>query len=115
MSKDREQIIDKLMEHIRARDFCLDDTALEEIDASYNDELVSGWVFTYRAYASTEQKRNEMLKANISNSNPRIREQVCDIIGDEFIGELRDILKQLFNDPIDYVSSAARYNHDEMF
>jgi hypothetical protein len=56
-----------------------------------------------------------MLRENLQNTNPRIREQVCDIVGDEFIDELRADLKLLFDDPVIYVAEAAKYNHDEMF
>ncbi len=95
--------------------FCLNEQELNNIERKFNNEKISGWVFAYKAYAATVENRNRMLKENLQNTNPRIREQVCDIVGDEFIDELRDDLKLLFNDPVSYVAEAAKYNHDEMF
>jgi hypothetical protein len=77
--------------------------------------LASGWVFCYRVYAAKIEYRNKILKHSINDSNPRIREQVCDIVGDEEILELRELLKPLINDSVEYVAESAKYNYYEMF
>jgi hypothetical protein len=56
-----------------------------------------------------------MLRENLQNTNPRITEQVCDIVGDEFIDELKAGLKLLFDNAVIYVAETVKYNHDEMF
>lgn len=99
---------------IDGKQFLLTDSDITAL-SNRKDELIDGWLFAYEIYRLPPEERNGMLQANLHNTNPRIREQVCDIIGDEFIDELRGILTQLFNDPIAYVSDAARYNHNEMF
>jgi hypothetical protein len=109
------KVIEKLFHAIAEKDFSFGEDQLASIEREFTDEKVSGWVFAYRAYSLPPNERNEFLRANLHNENPRIREQVCDIVGDEFIGDLRGLLMELFNDPVDYVAEAARYNHDEMF
>lgn len=109
------EVIEMLFHAIAKKDFSLDEDKLASIEREFKDEKVSGWVFAYRAYCLPPNERNELLRANFHNENPRIREQVCDIVGDEFIEELRGLLRQLFNDPVDYVAESAKYNYDEMF
>ena len=113
-SRDIERVIDVLNTLIRERDFMLTESELEEIESQHNNQLISGWIFAYRLYSYNETKMIRVLGDNILNANPRIREQVCDIIGDESITELRSELKKLFKDPYSYVSEAARYNHEEL-
>ena len=113
--EDVEEVIEGICAMINNKDYCLQESDLNNIEKSMNSQLISGWLFAYRAYASSNKDRIKLLKDNITNQNPRIREQVCDIIGDEFINDLRGELKHLFNDPVDYVARASKYNHDEMF
>ena len=115
LSRNRGRILEGLHLLVWESDFCLSTFELRRIRHSCRDKRVEGWLFAYQAYASPDKTRNKLLKQNIRHPNPRIREQVCDIIGDEFIYELRCELKKLFNDPVPYVAEAARYNHDEMF
>ncbi len=114
-SNNKNKVTEAFFHIINQNHYFLSENDLNAIDDKFVDEKVSAWVFAYRAYTKSLENRNEFLRLNISNKNPRIREQVCDIIGDEFIDDLRNELKQLFDDPVPYVSQAARYNHDEMF
>jgi hypothetical protein len=103
-----------MVEMIRGKQFLFSEPDISGL-AKRGDEIIDGWIFAYRLYGLPPQERNDLLRTNIKSENPRIREQVCDIIGDEFIEELREPLLELIDDPVDYVSNAARYNHDEMF
>ena len=103
-----------IVEMIRGKQFLLSEPDISGL-AKRGDEIIDGWIFAYRLCGLPPQERNDLLRTNIKSENPRIREQVCDIIGDEFIEELREPLLELIDDPVDYVSNAARYNHDEMF
>lgn len=114
MSTRTGTVCSAIAEMISSKQFLLSDSEITALSNRRN-ELIDGWLFSYEIYRLPSEKQNGILQANLHNTNPRIREQVCDIVGDEFIDELRGILTQLFNDPIAYVSAAARYNHDEMF
>lgn len=77
-----------------------------------NDFQISGWVFAYRVYESPPSVQLALLQEGLSSLNPRIREQVCDIVGDNHMTEIRSLLEVLFEDPEPFVAEAARYNHD---
>ncbi|USD22649.1 hypothetical protein ACJJIU_01455 [Microbulbifer sp. CnH-101-E] len=113
-SDNKDEVTEALFAAISQRDFFLDNAEIEKLALKFNDDKVSGWVFAYRVYKYSED-RNTLLKSNINNENPRIREHVCDIIGDEHIESLRGELITLFDDPVNYVSEAAKYNYSEMF
>jgi hypothetical protein len=102
-----------IAEMIQLREFALSETDLRAIE-SRNDEQLCGWVFAYRAVSATPEERTELLRSGIRSTNPRVREQACDIIGDHNLAELRMELQMLFTDPVHYVAEAARYNHDEI-
>ncbi|MDO3386327.1 hypothetical protein QWI17_10800 [Gilvimarinus sp. SDUM040013] len=114
-SEEESKVIEAFSFAINKKDFFLSKDQLAGIESKFSDEKVSGWVFAYNAYQLSNQERIRLLKSNMHNSNPRIREQVCDIVGDECISDLRQDLKELFGDHVSYVSQAAKYNHDEMF
>ncbi|MEY8688977.1 MAG: hypothetical protein AB9M53_03740 [Leptothrix sp. (in: b-proteobacteria)] len=78
---------------------------------SRNDELISGWLFVYRSYWSAPEERKALILSALVSSNPRIREQACDVIGDLKLTELAYALQPLTTDPVPYVAEAARYNH----
>ncbi|WP_444921919.1 hypothetical protein ACJJID_06130 [Microbulbifer sp. CnH-101-G] len=113
-SDNKDEVTEALFAAISQRDFFLDNAEIEKLALKFNDDKVSGWAFAYRVYKYSED-RNTLLKSNINNENPRIREHVCDIIGDEHIESLRGELITLFDDPVNYVSEAAKYNYSEMF
>ncbi len=93
----------------------MDEDLLTEVEFKHNNDLVSGWIFAYRAYKNGAADLIKYLMENFNHSNPRVREQVCDIVGDEQIIALRSKLLDLFDDPVTYVAEAAKYNYEEMF
>lgn len=106
--------IQSLIDCIRERRFTLAEADLAKLEQD-EDIRVAGWVFAYRVYRAGVAQSVELLRDGLSDPNPRIREQACDIIGDNEVRELRLLLKPLFTDAEGYVSEASRYNHDEMF
>lgn len=111
----RVEVIDKIREMIDCNNFTLSDRELKIIETEHPSELVQSWLFTYRVYAQNEQNRLQLLSQGLVSGNPRIREQACDIIGDEALFSLRAALTPLFDDGVLYVSQAAKFNHDNMF
>ncbi len=111
---DENAIVEYLASLIRKREFALDEASLAALQ-SQGSELIQGWAFAYRVYRSIDNCRTELLREGLASSNPRVREQSCDIIGDEEIVSLRESLIPLFEDPVPYVREAATYNHDNMF
>jgi len=112
--RDEESTIEHVARLIRDRTFDLDEGALTYIERE-GSELLRGWVFAYRVYRASDDERIERLREGLTSTNPRIREQSCDIIGDEAISALRQDLIRLFEDPADCAREAAIYNHDKMF
>lgn len=86
-----------IKEMLRLHQFELSTSDLTWLE-NRNDWLISGWVFAYRYYESEPSRQLIILREGLSNSNPRIREQVCDIIGDNHISEMRSALQVLFDD-----------------
>jgi len=108
-------VAETLYKLICHRDFCVSDAELETIRLKQESELIDGWIFAYKAYRMSRDERIEYIRHNISHTNPRIREQICDIIGDESIVELKNLLESLFDDPKSFVAEAAKYNSNSMF
>lgn len=94
-----------------AGDFQLSEEDLRSLD-DRGDETVSGWVFSYRVYRSSDLTRSDMLREGLNSLNPRIREQACDIVGDAKVLSLREDLKPLFTAADPDVAQAARYNYE---
>ena len=109
-----ESTIEYLAGLIRDRTFDLEEGTLMYIERE-GSELLRGWVFAYRVHRASDGERIECLRKGLTSTNPRIREQSCDIIGDEDISALRQDLVRLFVDPADCAREAAIYNHDKMF
>ena len=93
--------------------FLLNDSDLKNLEER-DQEIISGWIYAYRYYSSTNIDNVEFLLPGLKSDNPRIREQACDIIGDNRIFTLKPELYKLLADPIDYVAEAAKYNHDTL-
>lgn len=107
-------VVAALAEMVRLRKFDLSADDIQSLDQQ-NDQIISGWVFAYRLVQLPKADWDSILRNAILDTNPRIREQVCDIIGDEHIERLRDDLKLMFDDPVSFVAEAAKYNYSEMF
>jgi hypothetical protein len=108
------QCIAKICECIKAKT-AIPASLSEMVNRFPDSEKVAGWLFCHQVYTASPEVRLSLLRDALSSSNARIREQVCDIVGDEQILELRDSLRELFNDPVDFVREAAEYNCQEMF
>lgn len=102
-----------LAEMIRLRRFQLSEVDLIQLEGRA-DQVISGWVFAYRAFRTDRADWEPLLRMGLLDANPRIREQVCDIIGDEHVANLREELKKLFDDPEPFVAEAAKYNYSQM-
>ncbi|MCI5114101.1 MAG: hypothetical protein D3920_15440 [Candidatus Electrothrix sp. AW2] len=80
-----------------------------EILVHYPDARLSALAEVYLCYAFPEERVIRLQKC-LSSENPRKREYACDVIGDEYIEELKIELQRLINDPHQDVRDAARIN-----
>jgi hypothetical protein len=94
---------------IREGQFVLSEQDLQALEL--RDEILGGWVFAYRFHQATPETQVAMLQENLRSGNPRVREQVCDLIGDRQVLHLREQLKVLFADSVPFVAEAARSNY----
>lgn len=113
-SRDRAKVIRGLSQLIQRQDFNLSAATVQRLRC-WQDPCVAGWLFAYTVYAAPQRQRYRLLYKNLTNPNPRIREQACDVIGDAHLKALRPSLRQRCYDRVGYVAEAARYNHDHMF
>jgi HEAT repeat protein len=97
---------------VRIGYFPLTKEDLESLEQSMNERLAAR-AMVYRVHAHPEQKI-DLLKAALRDTNPRLREYACDVVGDHFIQELREDISELVNDPHPDVRDSARCNL-EMF
>ena len=81
--------------------------------SNITNNTVAAWGMTYLCYAYPSE-RIKTLKKAMQSSDPRMREFACDVIGDEFIQELKPDLKNLLTDKNSIVTDAANYNYYEM-
>jgi hypothetical protein len=93
--------------------FLLNDVDLKNLEER-DQEIITGWIYAYRYYSPTSKDKIEFLLTGLKSENPRIREQACDIIGDNRISTLKAELYKLLADPIEYVAESAKYNHDTL-
>ncbi len=96
-----------LAELIRLRQFVLSQQDLTLLE-SRGDPFIDGWVLAYRYY-SAPSEHHEMLRLGLASSNARVREQACDIVGDNAIHEFRPELEALSHDGEAFVAEAASY------
>lgn len=99
-----------LAEMVSERQFLLSDEELDSL--AERDEVLAGWVFAYRVSLLAGAAQTEHLLNGLRHSNPRVREQACDLIGDMRLLALRWALSPLCSDSVAFVAEAARYNHD---
>ena len=93
-------------EMIRGSQFVLSEGELEALER--RDEILGGWVFSYRFHQATPTAQTAILEEGLSNANPRVREQACDLIGDRQLSHMRGKLTALIADPVPFVAEAAR-------
>jgi len=77
------------------------------------DERLPALGMTYLCYAFPKE-RIAILRSALRNENPRMREYACDVIGDEFIQELKGDMEPLLQDTDTEVAECAKYNYCEM-
>ena len=100
-----------LKELIRTRQFVLTEQEINKLAARDQAEI-SGWLFAYKASQLQGEDLLATLRSGAQMVEPRIREQVCDLVGDLGIVELLPELALLQKDAVSFVASAARYNHE---
>jgi hypothetical protein len=98
-----------IAEMIRKAEFVLSEEQLDTLEAK--GELLAGWVFAYRVRRADPSTRMALLRGAVGSANPRVREQVCDLIGDLRILELRSELFALTADAHPAVAEAASHNY----
>ena len=77
------------------------------------DPKMEAWVMTYCCYAFPKE-RADLLKNAVTSKNARMREFACDVIGDEFLYDLKELMKPLLADTNKRVAQSAQYNYYEM-
>lgn len=93
---------------IQLRQFALSQQDLALLE-SRSDPHIDGWIFAYRYY-SAPSEHIEMLRRGLASSNARVREQACDIVGDNAIHAFEPELEALTRDSETFVAEAASYS-----
>jgi len=99
-----------IAEMLREKRFLLSEDELASVASK--DDLLAGWVFAYRVSQVNGEAQRSLLLQGLRSSNPRVREQACDLIGDGRMVALRNELRPLFEDRDIGVAEAARYNYE---
>jgi len=97
-----------IAELIQLRQFTLSQQNLTLLE-SRGDSHIDGWVFAYRFY-SDPSGHHEMLRRGFASDNARVREQACDIVGDNALHAFLPALEALTHDVEAFVAEAARYS-----
>lgn len=97
-----------IAELIRLDQFALSQQDLALLE-SRGDLHIDGWIFAYRYY-SAPSEHIEMLRRGFASSNARVREQACDIVGDNAIRAFESELETLTRDSEIFVAEAARHS-----
>ena len=110
--EDERVRMNALMAMVGHRKYLLSKSALETVKMA-KDPRMEAWAMTYCCYAFPEE-RTAILKNAVASKNPRMREFACDVIGDEFLYDLKELMESLLTDTNKRVAQSAQYNYYEM-